>query len=63
MNLSYFEVLNNFMSGEIMKRDIPPKNSSKNHTGKLDIKKCSNVALIVIMVLLLLVFILTILGF
>lgn len=58
-----YEVLNNFMSGEIMKRDIPPKNSSKNHTRKPDIKKCSNAALIVLMVLLLLVFILAIFGF
>ena len=58
-----YEVLNNFMSGEIIKRDIPPKNSSKNHTRKPDIKKCSNTALIVLMVLLLLVFILTIFGF
>ena len=44
-------------------RDIPPKNSLKNYTRKPDVKKCSNYAIIILMILILLIFIYTILGY
>ena len=52
-----YEVLNNFMSDEIMKRDIPTKNTKPNS------KKYSNYVTIILIILVILVLILTILRY